>query len=187
MKKLYLYTFLFLLTKNHAYSLEIDKKLLFSILNFSKSKRTLLINKGSESGLEKGDQAKFYIESKGLVARASVLKTSPTRSLWAVFKYRNKNSVKKGKVLKLIITKKIPLTNDVTKRVFKSEVLSGKEDRLPIEKRQKISRSFSSRFLIQKPKGDFSAINDMERPKSCLLYTSPSPRDRQKSRMPSSA
>ena len=26
-----------------------------------------------------------------------------------------------------------------------------------------------------------------ERPKDCLLYTSPSPRDRQKSRMPSSA
>ena len=27
----------------------------------------------------------------------------------------------------------------------------------------------------------------LETPKSCLLYTSPSPRDRQKSRMPSSA
>ena len=29
--------------------------------------------------------------------------------------------------------------------------------------------------------------NDMRRPNFCLLYTSPSPRDRQKSRMPSSA
>ena len=29
--------------------------------------------------------------------------------------------------------------------------------------------------------------NDYAQPKSCLLYTSPSPRDRQKSRMPSSA
>ena len=28
---------------------------------------------------------------------------------------------------------------------------------------------------------------DLEREKGCLLYTSPSPRDRQKSRMPSSA
>ena len=27
----------------------------------------------------------------------------------------------------------------------------------------------------------------LKRPKTCLLYTSPSPRDRQKSRMPSSA
>ena len=32
----------------------------------------------------------------------------------------------------------------------------------------------------------FSTEN-WKRPKSCLLYTSPSPRDRQKSRMPSSA
>ena len=30
-------------------------------------------------------------------------------------------------------------------------------------------------------------LDDEERPRSCLLYTSPSPRDRQKSRMPSSA
>ena len=30
-------------------------------------------------------------------------------------------------------------------------------------------------------------IRSLERPSSCLLYTSPSPRDRQKSRMPSSA
>ena len=30
-------------------------------------------------------------------------------------------------------------------------------------------------------------IKDKKVPKACLLYTSPSPRDRQKSRMPSSA
>ena len=30
-------------------------------------------------------------------------------------------------------------------------------------------------------------VGDDEQPKHCLLYTSPSPRDRQKSRMPSSA
>ena len=33
---------------------------------------------------------------------------------------------------------------------------------------------------------DRAPVNDME-PQTCLLYTSPSPRDRQKSRMPSSA
>ena len=31
------------------------------------------------------------------------------------------------------------------------------------------------------------AVLELERPLTCLLYTSPSPRDRQKSRMPSSA
>ena len=36
---------------------------------------------------------------------------------------------------------------------------------------------------IRKIKDEFADV----RPNSCLLYTSPSPRDRQKSRMPSSA
>ena len=34
---------------------------------------------------------------------------------------------------------------------------------------------------------DLRYLRDMERSTICLLYTSPSPRDRQKSRMPSSA
>ena len=34
---------------------------------------------------------------------------------------------------------------------------------------------------------DIAAIGELTRSKGCLLYTSPSPRDRQKSRMPSSA
>ena len=34
---------------------------------------------------------------------------------------------------------------------------------------------------------DDSFVQQLELPESCLLYTSPSPRDRQKSRMPSSA
>ena len=38
---------------------------------------------------------------------------------------------------------------------------------------------------IQVAKGDWA--NDTAYAKACLLYTSPSPRDRQKSRMPSSA
>ena len=164
MKLLTLFTFLIFFTQTNTFSLEIDKKLLFSIINFSKSKRTLLINKGLENGLKKGDQAKFFLNSESLVARATLIKASPTRSLWSVFKYRNKNIVKKGKVLNLIITKKVPLTNDVTKKIFKSGTFSGKEDKILVSKRKNKRTSFS-RFLAQKPKGDFSAINDMERPK----------------------
>ena len=40
--------------------------------------------------------------------------------------------------------------------------------------------------LIENQKKDFQEILDANN-KICLLYTSPSPRDRQKSRMPSSA
>ena len=51
----------------------------------------------------------------------------------------------------------------------------------------------SASLLIQEnadPEVKFDFVQYLERlvpPSSCLLYTSPSPRDRQKSRMPSSA
>ena len=41
------------------------------------------------------------------------------------------------------------------------------------------------RVTLNRPE-KLNAIND-DMPRDCLLYTSPSPRDRQKSRMPSSA
>ena len=43
--------------------------------------------------------------------------------------------------------------------------------------------------FVQLPEGDYKAtlIQYTEKPNNCLLYTSPSPRDRQKSRMPTSA
>ena len=41
---------------------------------------------------------------------------------------------------------------------------------------------------VQNFRGDFqNAVAQLEKQYGCLLYTSPSPRDRQKSRMPSSA
>ena len=42
------------------------------------------------------------------------------------------------------------------------------------------------RFLNQVPEAGFSFV-DLSVDESCLLYTSPSPRDRTRSRMPSSA
>ncbi|MDC0254002.1 hypothetical protein OAK75_03835 [Bacteriovoracales bacterium] len=143
-------------------ALEVDRTLQFSILNFSSSKKTLLLNKGKENGLKKGDQAKFFRNEKNIIARAVLLKASSGRSLWSVFRYRNRNVIKKNLSLNLKITKPIPLTNDVSKRLFKNETFSGKEDRIPTVKKV---ADFSSRFLTQKPKGDFSSINEMDRPK----------------------
>ena len=143
-------------------ALEIDRTLRFSILNFSSSKKTLLVNKGKEDGLKKGDQAKFFRYEKNIIARAVVLKASSSRSLWAVFKYRHRKIIKKNLSLTLKITRPISLTNDVSKRLFKNETFSGKEDRIQIAPKK---ADFSSRFLIRKPKGDFSSINEMDRPK----------------------
>ena len=46
---------------------------------------------------------------------------------------------------------------------------------------------FNDESLAQQQFKDENNINLMIRKYGCLLYTSPSPRDRQKSRMPSSA
>ena len=51
------------------------------------------------------------------------------------------------------------------------------------------SRLFGGSSAPEEPKKEETRIEDTREipTKSCLLYTSPSPRDRQKSRMPSSA
>ena len=43
------------------------------------------------------------------------------------------------------------------------------------------------RFHVSRLRGILRQVDDADRLRTCLLYTSPSPRDRQKSRMPSSA
>ena len=58
-----------------------------------------------------------------------------------------------------------------------------------------VKRGFARNFLIANKKALYASkenIKEVEKiktelSKNCLLYTSPSPRDRQKSRMPSSA
>ena len=56
-----------------------------------------------------------------------------------------------------------------------------------MSKEEKINTAFYGVFKgkLEKQKQDLK--KELERAKTCLLYTSPSPRDRQKSRMPSSA
>ena len=55
----------------------MDETLTFRILKLSKTKRTLLANRGTDDGLEIDNHAKFYLTSTGVVARAVVRKISP--------------------------------------------------------------------------------------------------------------
>ena len=54
-------------------------------------------------------------------------------------------------------------------------------------KRRKLAEKFKKLRAELKEKGDYDALQKLPRNSSCLLYTSPSPRDRTRSRMPSSA
>jgi hypothetical protein len=62
---------LLLLFPQLVFSLEIDEKLTLRILKISKTKRTILINRGIEDGLAEGDHAKFFDQS-GVLARGKV-------------------------------------------------------------------------------------------------------------------
>ena len=52
---------------------------------------------------------------------------------------------------------------------------------------ESISRTKGGDFFIYPSHSQDSNKNPLDQTTNCLLYTSPSPRDRQKSRMPSSA
>jgi len=99
-----------------SHALEIDEKLTLRLLKVSKTKKTMLINRGLEDGLVEGDHAKFFLTT-GVVARGVVVKASPTRSIWSVYRVVDKESIFKDKVMNLKITKGMKLTEDATKDV----------------------------------------------------------------------
>lgn len=94
-----------------SYALEIDEKLTGRILKVSQSKKTILINRGIEDGLAEGDHAKFYL-SVGVVARGVVVKSSPTRSVWSVYRLVNHDYIKEDQVVNLKIAAPVKITKD---------------------------------------------------------------------------
>ena len=72
------------LTSN-SYALQLDEKLTLRILELSKTKKTALINRGMEDGLVIGDHAKFFLTT-GVVARGVVVKASPSRTIWSLYR-----------------------------------------------------------------------------------------------------
>lgn len=108
MKKL---MFLLLCFSMNSFALEIDEKLTTRVVGLSVSKKTILINRGIEDGLAVGDHAKFYV-SVGVVARGVIIKTSPARSVWSLYRLVNKDYIREAQVLKLKITPAVKITKD---------------------------------------------------------------------------
>lgn len=95
----------------HAFALEVDEKLTLRIVKVSQSRKTILINRGVEDGLTKGDHAKFFL-TIGVVARGVVVKVSPTRSVWSIYRLVNADYIKDDQVMKLKITTPVKITKD---------------------------------------------------------------------------
>ncbi|PJB53469.1 MAG: hypothetical protein CO099_06920, partial [Bdellovibrio sp. CG_4_9_14_3_um_filter_39_7] len=78
MLKSFLFSFIIFLSQ--AQAMDIDSKFVGRVLGVSDSKKTVLMNKGHESGLKEGDHAIMSLAS-GAVARGLVAKLSPSRSV----------------------------------------------------------------------------------------------------------
>ncbi|MBP5296870.1 MAG: hypothetical protein J6Y94_06010 [Bacteriovoracaceae bacterium] len=112
-----------------AYALDIDEKLTSRILRVSSSQHTILINRGLEDGLVIGDHAKFFLP-EGVIARGVVVKASPSRSVWSLYRLVNPDLVKSDTVVELKIATPVQLTSDPSKafdRPGMSDVLTASD------------------------------------------------------------
>ena len=125
--KLILGTLLLAIYSSISMSLEIDEKLTMRIVSTSESKKTILINRGIEDGLAKGDHAKFYVSS-GVVARAVCIKLSPTRSVWSVYRVVNVAFLIDDQVMKLKITPAVKISKDESRMLVSDDSRLGTKD-----------------------------------------------------------
>jgi hypothetical protein len=110
-----------LLIASQAFALEVDEKLTFRVLKLSETRKTMLVNRGTEDGLNEGDHAKFYV-SAGVVARGVIVKVSPARSVWSIYRLVNADFVLADAVMSLKITPPVKITQDESKMLVVEDV-----------------------------------------------------------------
>lgn len=113
--------FLFLLVPSIALALEVDEKLTSRIVKVSESKKTVMINRGTEDGLVEGDHAKFIVTA-GIVARGMCVKVSPTRSVWSIYRLVNADFIVNDSVMSIKITPAVKITKDETQAIVQEDV-----------------------------------------------------------------
>jgi len=111
---------LLLLLPSIAIALEVDEKLTVRVVKVSDSKKTLMINRGTEDGLVEGDHAKFIVTA-GIVARGVCIKVSPTRSVWSVYRLVNADFITNDSVMSIKITPAVKITKDETQAIVQED------------------------------------------------------------------
>ncbi len=104
----------------NAFSLEVDEKLTVRILKSSDSRKTLMINRGTEDGLVEGDHARFLVTA-GIVARAVCIKVAPTRSVWSVYRLVNADFIVNDSVMTIKITPPVKITKDESQALVQED------------------------------------------------------------------
>ena len=113
----------FTLFSLNAFALEVDEKLTTRIVRTSETRKTLMINRGTEDGLVEGDHAKFIVTA-GIVARGVCIKVSPSRSVWSVYRLVNADFIVNDSVMTLKITPPVKITKDETKAIVEEDIPS---------------------------------------------------------------
>lgn len=111
---------LMLLLSFGVQALEVDEKLTIRILKTSETRKTLMVNRGTEDGLVEGDHAKFIVTA-GIVARAVCVKVSPTRSVWSVYRLVNADYIVNDSVMSLKITPPVKITKDESQSLVQED------------------------------------------------------------------
>lgn len=112
-------------------ALEIDEKLTLRILKASKTKKTILINRGLEDGLVVGDHAKFFLTT-GVQARGVIVKASPTRSIWSLYRLVNDKSINDNVVMNLKVATPVRVTEDQSKMLTEERIQQIRNEPIPL-------------------------------------------------------
>lgn len=103
-----------------AFALEVDEKLTVRVVKTSESRKTIMVNRGTEDGLVEGDHAKFIVTA-GIVARAVCVRVSPTRSVWSVYRLVNADFIVNDSVMSLKITPAVKITKDESQALVQED------------------------------------------------------------------
>lgn len=110
----------FLVFSSSAFALEIDEKLTARLIRISETRKTVMINRGTEDGLVDGDHAKFIVTA-GIVARGVCVKSSPTRSVWSIYRLVNADFIVPDSVMTLKITTPVKITKDESQALVQED------------------------------------------------------------------
>ena len=148
-------------------ALEEDTSFKARILGVSDSKRTVLVNRGTEHGLALNQHAKIALPS-GMVARGVVVKLSPTRSVWSVYRFMAKDKITAQTVYNFKIASPVKLTTDESKALGAlADKIDKKKEPIPqdpesVKEQKNVKRSIinSERVISQFDNVDYSKLND---------------------------
>ena len=115
-----IFALVFVILTTSAMALEVDEKLTVRVVKTSETRKTVMLNRGTEDGLVEGDHAKFIVTA-GIVARAVVIKVSPTRSIWSVYRLVNADYIANDSVMTIKITPPVKITKDESQALVRED------------------------------------------------------------------